>query len=389
MSVDLPVHIGAITGAGSPNYLNSPWSVCVATIGGTEYAFVVADVDDALTAFDISTPATPVRRDTIIGANSPNYLDGAWCVFVATVGVTEYAFVASRRDHALTIFDVSTPATLTHVGYIDGAGSPNYLNDVRSVFVAPVGGVAHAFLASRTDNALSIVNVSNPAIPVHAGFIAGTGSPNYLERANSVFVMTIGGTEYAFVASYNSDALSIFDVSTPATPVLIKAITGLNGAVSVYVAVIGGTEYAFVLAAITASLTVFDVSTPASATQVGVISGAGSPNYLAYANSVFILTVGGTEYAFVASLSDNALTIFDVSTPATPVHVGAIDGAGSPNYLGGADTVGVMKIGGVEHAMVVSYIDDALTIFDVSAEAVPSLLFHDRRAFRGIGRGVL
>ncbi|MHC4397451.1 MAG: hypothetical protein ACYS1A_17560 [Planctomycetota bacterium] len=54
---------------------------------------------------------------------------------------------------------------------------------------------------------------------------------------------------------------------------------------------------------------------------VATIRGAGSPNYLNYPNGVFVATISGTEYAFVASMSDNALTIFDVSDPYNPTQV--------------------------------------------------------------------
>jgi len=342
MPVDPPVLAGIIAGAGSPNYLNGASSVCVATIGGTEYAFVLGSADSALSIFDVSTPATPTLEGAITGAGSPNYLDAAYGVCVATIGGTEYAFVASQRDDALSIFDVSTPATPVHVGVIMGAGSPNYLDSAVSVCVATIGGTEYAFVASFYNHALSIFDVSTPATPTLEGAITGTGSPNYLAYAYSVFVATIGGTEYAFVASFLDDALSIFDVSTPATPV-----------------------------------------------HVGVIMGDGSPNYLNGAYSVCVATIDGTEYAFVASQSDDALTVVDVSTPATPVRVGVVMGDGSPNYLNGAHSVCVATIGGTEYAFVASLYDDALSIFTVGVEAAPILLFHDRRAFRGIGRGVL
>ena len=60
-----------------------------------------------------------------------------------------------------------------------------------------------------------------------------------------------------------------------------------------------------------------------------MISGAGSPNYLGGATG---LAVSGND-AYVAAATDDAVTIIDISSPASPTFVGTISGAGSPNYL--------------------------------------------------------
>jgi len=99
-------HVGAITGAGSPNYLNGARDVFI--VGN--YAFIVSYSDDALTIFDISDPTNPVHKGVITGAGSPNYLNGPYGIYVSG----DYAYVASALDNALTIFDISdlvaTPA---------------------------------------------------------------------------------------------------------------------------------------------------------------------------------------------------------------------------------------------------------------------------------------
>lgn len=395
MPVDPPVHVGAIFGAGSPNYLNAARSVYVATIGGTEYAFVASYVDHALTIFDVSTPATPVHISEMTGAGNPNWLGGAYGVCVATIGGTEYAFVTSYSDDALTVFDVSTPAVPVHVGEIVGPASPNYLNGACCVVIMVIGGTEYAIVAGAIADALTIFDVSTPATPVHVGAITGAASPNYLNAPFSVCVMTIGGTEYAILACLNDDALSIFDISTPAVPVHAGSIFGagapnyLNAPYGVCVATIGETEYAFVAAYLDNYLSVFNISTPAVPVHVGEVGGVGSPAYLGNVQSVQVEKIGGVDYALCGSHGADAITIFNVSTPATPVHAGAVSGQGSPNYLNGAFFIHVATIGGVKYALLTCEVDDSLTIFNVDVAEVPSLLFHDRRAFRGIGRGVL
>jgi hypothetical protein len=354
--------VGSITGAGAPNYLDRPWSVYVATVSGTEYAFVVSEFDDALSIFDVSTPETPSFTGGIRGAGAPNFLNQPRDVFVYTVGGTEYAFVVSIGDNSLSIFDVSTPATPSFTGVISGAGAPNYIEVPTGVFVTTIGGTEYALVTSPSDDdALTIIDVSTPGTPALSGVIMGSGAPNYLGGARSVHVATIGGTEYAFVASVDDDALSIIDVSTPATPAFTGFISGtgtLDGASSVYVATVGGTEYAFVASNADNALSIIDVSTPATPSLTGSLAGDGSPNFLNGARSVHVATVGGVEYAFVASPTDNALSIIDVSTPGTPTLAGAVSGTGAPDYLDGAAYVFVYT----NYIFVASESDDALSV---------------------------
>ena len=175
MSISNPSLVGVIRGTGSPNYLERATSVHVVTIGVTEYAFVASFFSDALSIFDVSTPATPSLVGVISGTGNPNYLNGAFGVRVVTIGVTEYAFVASNADDALSIFDVSTPSSPSHVGVISGIGSPNYLDEPLGVDIATIGGTEYAFVASRTDNSLSIFDVSAEA-PVIAIATQGWGN---------------------------------------------------------------------------------------------------------------------------------------------------------------------------------------------------------------------
>ena len=46
------------------------------------------------------------------------------------------AYVAANQDDSLSIFDVSYPTTPTLLGSIQGAGTPNFLNNAFSVFIA-------------------------------------------------------------------------------------------------------------------------------------------------------------------------------------------------------------------------------------------------------------
>ncbi|MBA7493564.1 hypothetical protein ES702_04123 [subsurface metagenome] len=109
------------------------------------------------------------------------------------------------------------------------------------------------------------------------------------------------------------------------------------------------------------SLTAFDISDPTSIVHLDAIEGTGSPNYLEGAIAVDI----SGDYAYVVSYTDDSLSIFDISNSSDITLAGVIRGAGADYYLDGATNVDVVG----NFAYVVSRLDDALTIFNVTDPA--------------------
>jgi hypothetical protein len=129
----------------------------------------------------------------------------------------------------------------------------------------------YAYVASSESSALEIIDVSNPAVPVHKGSISnGTGGA-LLDFPTSVFV----SGNYAYVTSYSSDALEIVDVSNPAAPVHKGSIsdgTGgaiLAGADSVFIS----GNYAYVTSYLNDALEIVEINsgTSSSVTGTGVV----------------------------------------------------------------------------------------------------------------------
>jgi hypothetical protein len=124
----------------------------------------------------------------------------------------------------------------------------------------------------------------------------------------------------------------------------------LNGANSVFVS----GDYAYVVSCYDASLSIFNISNPSNPMLAGSIRGAGAPNYLDGAIDVFV----SGNYAYVASANDASLSIFDIRSPSNPTLAGVIGGA---NYLNGAYSVFVIG----NYAYVISLSYDSLSIFDI------------------------
>jgi hypothetical protein len=273
-----------------------------------------------------------------------------------------YAYVASYSDNALQIVDVTNPTTPLPKGrLINGGGA--LLVRPRCVFVSG----NYAYVASGGSNALEIVNVTDPANPVHAGSINdGTGGAA-LTDPSSVYVLG----NYAYVASSNSFSLEIVDVTNPAAPVHKGKVVGngLGNPVSVFVK----GNYAYVTAGGTNALVIIDVTDPASPVVAGSIANGTGGALLNGAHSVFV----AGNYAYVTADGSQALEIVDVSNPAAPVHKGSITNGGPVSL----NIPRSLHVSG-NYAYVGSQGGNALQIIDITDPAAP---VHAARLSNGDG----
>lgn len=279
-----PVEIGAIFGTGGPNYLNGAYDVAVSG----SYAYVVSGVDGRLVIIDISTPSKPSREGTIsTGISSPMSV----CLY--TIGGTEYALVGTAGNR-LTIIDVSTPSSPSYVDEYDlgdngsdvaactisgteyavvaadsaidtyDISTPSSITYKDSLSANTAAGVyatsSYAYVADNDDDELVIVDISDPADMSQAGSISGSGSPNYLGGARGVDV----SGSYAYIVAQSDDALTIINVSTPASPSHVGTISGAGNYLDSPRGVRKSGNYAYVAAYTSGCLTIIDVSTPAA-----------------------------------------------------------------------------------------------------------------------------
>ena len=217
-----PVHKGNITdgtaGAGGAS-LNGTYNVQVSG----NYAYVASVLSNALEIVDVSDPAHPVHKGSLTDGTGGAVLNAPRGVFKSG----NYANVVSVISNSLEIVDVSDPANPVHKGKLaDGTGGA-LLNTPRSVYVS--GNYAYIASSGATSKALEIVDVSDPANPVHKGSLTdGTGGA----ALNQPFSVYVSGN-YAYLASYGSNALEIVDLGTiQGTGMTVSSAIHMNGNVN-------------------------------------------------------------------------------------------------------------------------------------------------------------
>src|SRR5665647_142 len=142
-----------------------------------------------------------------------------------TVSITDLSG-ANFTSGAMVILTPDT-ANPVHKGSIaNGAGGA----DLTSPFAVSIKGT-YAYIASTGSNALEIVDISNPAAPVHKSSLklGPTGWDPY-----DIYV----SGNYAYITisagSIGVNALTIVDVTDPAAPFLRGIINNNDGGASLY-----------------------------------------------------------------------------------------------------------------------------------------------------------
>jgi len=258
-----------------------------------------------LTVYDISDPGNPSRVgvcdvpgfvDSIAlsgdyvfvgaedrGVHVINVADQSAPILVATV----FSNLDRIRAVAVSVvIDVSNPATPVHVGTCE---TPEW---VTRIDVS--GGCAHV---ADSNFGLRLIDVSSPSAPVQVGFTAAPEGP---------FGVAVAGG-YAYVAGVGE--FCVVDVTSPASPTEVGS-DRTWGAVS-DVAISG--RYAYV-AAVEAGLRVIDLEHPGGPTEIGSCPTEGyCVRYVAVSGDYVFGGCSGSELS--------RMVVFDVSDAAHPVEV--------------------------------------------------------------------
>lgn len=234
--------------------------------------------------------------------------------------------------------------------------------------------VAVGYTSTTDFRGLEIVDVSDPANPVHKSkyVIANTatdfGEPLGIAKQGNYIYLACVGT--ASTVPDISAALVIIDVSDIDNPTQIGfldyGVPSLGKAGLIDVVVDG--NYAYVTATATLSINqsvrIIDISNPASPTEVGNLDhGSGG----ALLSSPWGLVKNG-NYLYVCASGSDAIEVVNVSNPASPSHAGSIvDGAGGATI----DNPQNIILHNSNYLILTSFSDNAIEVLDITSPTAP------------------
>ncbi len=290
--------------------------VNVFVIGSRTYAAVTTASDHGLQIVDVSNPSSPTAAGKLAD-NSSRELKGATGVAVFTIGGKTYAAVAASSDDGLQLVDISDPTNPTAAGNLGDTNS-RLLDGASDVAVFTIGGKTYAAVASSaSDDGLQLVDISDPTNPTAAGQLAATKS-RLLDGVEGLDIFTTGGKTYAVVTARFDDALQIIDITDPDKPVAAGNLVDggnlrLGSPFDVDVFTLDGKTYAAVTSFADDTLQIIDVTNPAGPAAAGSLRDGGSLN-LNGIDAVNVFTVGADTYAAVAAQLDDGLQMVRLSS---------------------------------------------------------------------------
>ena len=284
----------------------------VAISGNT--AFVTARDDNSVLAINITDPASMNVIGSIQNGGAVTSLASPEGIAVAG----NFAYVASSSSDTLTILNVANPAAITVASFVkDGVGGVNDLNGASAVAVSG----NFAYVAAPTDGAVSIFNVANKSAPTLA-FVIKTGVLGL--TTFGAYQVTIAGN-LLFVGG--ASRLTIFDISTPTSPVLLFPTTSGNYDATV-VKISGSIAYVGMPFGIRI-LDISDPSAPVSRSTVDLIENANIGGYGIVTVSPSDLALDG-NILYVAMNNWSRLYALDVSNPSAPKVINYSSALGGP-----------------------------------------------------------
>ena len=347
----------------------APMLVETAVINDRLYALIGSDVDSSIQIFDITNPydAVPVPTGRVAG-NMHEYglFYGISGMSVVKIDGMTYVVVVSANSNALSILDITDPRTPLLVSVIrdvDTLFAPTYVGTFT------LGGSTYAAVSSFYGAGIQIIDITDPRAPEPVTFIPdGQYGFDGLLGPLGLDTFTLGGSTYAVVSGYLNNAVQIMDVTDPLWPVATASIFAddthaVRSPHDVVTARIGDGAFAVVASVLDDTLSVFDVSDPsAPALASQMMDGEDGIEGLSSPKDLDVLQTGNATYVLTTSYFDASLSIMDITDPYRP----ALESEFFFDVLGGPRQVSAVAYGDGVYAVVADYAEDSVHVIDIT-----------------------
>ena len=374
-----------VSGAFDQSYfdaLGGASHITITEISDRTYGIVMGSADNSVQIIDFTTPASPIPAASIFDdTNGFEALGGAQDFALTTVDNRTYGIVVGHSDSALQIMDITIPNNPEPISAIfDDRNGFEALGGASGIDTVTISGHSYAVISSKSDNAIQIVNITDPARPepISATFddtngFEALGGANRIQCQNT----------YCLVTASRDNAVQILDVTQPDSPQPLAAIfdgrndfKALKNAEELQIATINGQTFGIVTSKNDDALQVINITNPASPGMVSNLfrhtDGFDSLNGI---RNVGIATISGHTYIITASGLGGTVSILNMTFPDSPKVVSTIH----HNEYGLGDLYGVIGIDFTErdghtYAILSSKDRNSILIIDITEPSAPLLV---------------
>ena len=335
--------------------------------GANTYAAVTTRTDDGVQIIDITDPANIIATDSIADSLTLELKD-AFGIATFKSGANTYAAVAAVGDSGVQILDVTDPTNITPTGNITDGGTLE-LKGANGIATFKSGTGTYAAVAAYDDNGVQILNVTDPTnITATDSIDDSDDAALELEGARAITTFKSGTDTYVAVAARGDDGVQILNVTDPTDIAATASITDggtlkLKGANGIATFKSGTGTYVAVAALTDNGVQILNVTDPTDITATGNIEDGGTLELLG-ASGITTFKLTNHTYAAVASQTDDAVQIIDVTDPTDIRAAGSI----TDNLtleLDGANGITTFKSGTDTYVAVVAFGDDGVQIIRI------------------------
>ena len=323
-----PTAVASVTDGADYPALNGAIAITTHTIGTSHYALVASFWDDGVQIINITNPSSPSAVASVTdGADFPA-LDGAQGIAIHTIGSRHYALVASNLDDGVQIIDITDPSSPSAAASVTDGAIYSMLDGAHAIATHTIGAKHYALVASQFDDGVQIINITDPSSPSAVANVTDGADYPALNGAGAITTHTVGDKHYALVASRIDDGVQIINITDPSSPSAVASVTdgadfpALDGAQGIAIHTIGSNHYALVAsdAGFSADdgVQIIDITEPANPSPVASVKDGADYPTLSGAWGIAAHTMGSRHYALVAAISDDGVQMIDITEPAIP-----------------------------------------------------------------------
>lgn len=298
-------------------------------VSGEPYVVFTRFVDSVVATLDVSSMKTlDIRNGSAAGGLAG--LNGPQDVEVFQNGERPYALVVAYVSDTLHVLDVTDPADMAQVAAVrDGAGGFEALGGARDAVVHYTMNATYAYVTSVFDNAVQIVNITDPAAPTPVGMLEDR---SLASSPIDVSLLRISGVPYLLITDIGETAARIMDISDPINPVQVgvvgrdhPAFAALHGSTDVQRYDTPQGVHVVAANAMGDSIAILNMADPANPSVASIVrDGEDGFDALAGPGDVELFEIYNRTYVLVASPLDKAIQVVDVTDPANPIPVSVL-----------------------------------------------------------------
>ena len=307
--------------------VGDPLSVDAVTIDGSPHILVASYYGNSVQIIDVSNPDSPVPVAAVFDGVDGHHLEGAHDIKAVHTGEGTFAVVSTSRDSGISVIDITNPSSPSAVSHVvDGRDGFDSLNTVQYLDAVNHGDRALVVATSYFDNAVQLVDITDPGAPVPLPSAAqGQDGFDSLIGPTSVSAVRYGAETYVVVADYFGNGIQIAEITSDgalraASTVAAGLDASLHLATSTGVesATVSGRTYALTATPSQDVVQITDITDPRSPTVVSLIRDGEGGFVMDDPVGIETGSVSGRHYAFVIGVESESIQVVDISDPAMP-----------------------------------------------------------------------